>query len=63
MLKVPLSQTHNEAHKIEHAISPELEQRMRENLDNPRVCPHDTPLPGFEKVAAAWVPLSDLTAG
>jgi DtxR family Mn-dependent transcriptional regulator len=63
MLKVPLLQTHNEAHRIEHTISPELEERMRENLDNPRVCPHGNPLPGFEKVAAAWVPLSELTSG
>lgn len=63
MLKVPLSQTHEEAHKIEHAISPELEERMRENLDNPQVCPHGNPLPGFEKVAAAWVALPDLKAG
>jgi DtxR family Mn-dependent transcriptional regulator len=63
MLKVPLSQTHDEAHNIEHAISPQLEQRMRENLGDPQVCPHGNPFSGCEQVTSAWVALTDLPTG
>jgi len=63
MLKVPLSQTHDEAHNIEHAISPQLEQRMRENLGDPQVCPHGNPFPGCEQVTSRWVALTDLPTG
>jgi len=60
ILKVPMAQTHNEAHGIEHAISPQLEERMRIILDDPKVCPHGNPFPGYEKVVADWIPLTDL---
>lgn len=63
MLKVPLSQTHDEAHNIEHAISPQLEQRMRENLGDPQVCPHGNPFPGCEQVTSQWVALTELPVG
>ncbi|MCX6053749.1 MAG: metal-dependent transcriptional regulator [Chloroflexi bacterium] len=63
VLKVPLSETHNEAHNIEHAISPKLEERMREILGNPQVCPHGNPFPGREQATSQWIPLTDLPVG
>ena len=63
VLKVPLSETHDEAHNIEHAISPQLEERMREILRNPQTCPHGNPFPGCEKVTSQWIPLTDLPVG
>jgi DtxR family transcriptional regulator, Mn-dependent transcriptional regulator len=63
ILKVPIAQTHDEAHGIEHAISPQLEERLRDILDNPQVCPHGNPFPGCEQVTSAWVPLTELNPG
>lgn len=63
ILKVPMSQTHDEAHNIEHAISPQLEERMRVILGDPKTCPHGNPFPGFEHVVSAWLPLTDLPVG
>ncbi|WP_298008977.1 MULTISPECIES: metal-dependent transcriptional regulator [Anaerolinea] len=63
MLKVPLEQVHEEAHGIEHAISPQLEARLREALGDRQVCPHGNPFPGCESVVQAWTALTDLRAG
>lgn len=63
MLKVPLLETHNEAHGIEHAISPQLEKRLQEALGNPQTCPHGNPLPGCEEATRAWLQLTGLAAG
>jgi DtxR family Mn-dependent transcriptional regulator len=63
VLKVPLPQIHDEAHGIEHVISPSLEERLIEILDNPQVCPHGNPLPGFEHVVRNWAPLTELSRG
>jgi DtxR family Mn-dependent transcriptional regulator len=60
ILKVDLRLVHDEAHGIEHALSPHLEERLRQVLDNPHTCPHGNPLPGFERVVSAWVALTDL---
>lgn len=35
-----------EAHRLEHAISPELEEKLRERLGNPTTCPFGHPIPG-----------------
>lgn len=63
MLKVPIAQTHDEAHGIEHAISPQLEQRLRDALDDPKVCPHGNPFPGCEDYTSHWKPLTELAVG
>ncbi|RPI29084.1 MAG: metal-dependent transcriptional regulator [Chloroflexota bacterium] len=62
ILKVPLPMIHDEAHGIEHALSPQIEERLRVILDDPQVCPHGNPLPGYEYVVNQWTPLTDLHA-
>jgi DtxR family transcriptional regulator, Mn-dependent transcriptional regulator len=63
MLKVPWSHVHAEADQIEHTISDEIETQMRANLNDPQLCPHGNPLPGYEYVVADWIPLVTLPAG
>jgi DtxR family Mn-dependent transcriptional regulator len=63
MLKVPWSRIHSEAHQIEHTISAEIAASMRASLDNPQLCPHGNPLPGYEHIAVEWIPLTQLAAG
>jgi len=36
---------------------------MRTNLDDPQLCPHGNPLPGYEYVAAGWLPLTTILPG
>ena len=54
---------HAEADQIEHTISDEIETQMRANLDDPQLCPHGNPLPGYEYVAADWLPLTGVQPG
>ena len=63
MLKVPWSDVHSEAHTIEHSISDDIEDKMRQNFDDPQVCPHGNPLPGYEYLTAQWKPLTQMQAG
>lgn len=37
---------HDEAERLEHALSPEMEQRMSRVLGEPTTCPHGNPMPG-----------------
>ena len=46
VLKVELAQSHEEAHRLEHAISPYLENKIVDLLDNPTTCPFGHPIPG-----------------
>src|SRR5438876_1819747 len=38
---------HEEAHRLEHAISPRVEDRLAEMLGMPSTCPHGNPIPGM----------------
>jgi DtxR family Mn-dependent transcriptional regulator len=38
---------HEEAHRLEHAISPRVEERLAELLGMPSTCPHGNPIPGM----------------
>ena len=40
---------HKEAHRIEHAISPLVEERINALLGNPTTCPHGNPFPGLPR--------------
>src|SRR3954469_6642942 len=46
VLKVPWHQVHEEAHRLEHAISETLEPYLVEVLGDPGTCPHGNPIPG-----------------
>jgi DtxR family Mn-dependent transcriptional regulator len=38
--------THEEAERLEHAMSLEMEQRIQNVLGDPQTCPHGNPMPG-----------------
>ncbi|MCW2547031.1 MAG: iron (metal) dependent repressor, DtxR family [Mycobacterium sp.] len=65
VLKVPWSQVHEEAGRLEHAISPWLETHLVELLGDPATCPHGNPIPGSANTAdyGDQHPLSDLPDG
>jgi DtxR family Mn-dependent transcriptional regulator len=44
MLGVPLEEAHDEACRLEHAVSPALEGRIAEALGGPTECPHGNPV-------------------
>lgn len=44
-LGVPWDQVHDEAEKLEHVISEDLEERMAAALGNPQFDPHGAPIP------------------
>ncbi len=46
LLGVDLAKAHVEAHRLEHAISPELEEKIAAKLGDPRTCPFGHPVPG-----------------
>jgi DtxR family transcriptional regulator, iron-dependent repressor len=65
LLQVPWHQVHEEAHRLEHAISPTLEPYLVKALGDPGSCPHGNPIPGSANVTdvTGQVPLTDLAVG
>ena len=62
-LNMPLSSIHEEAHNLEHSISSDIEERMRDQYGDPAVCPHGNPLPGHENAISSWIPLLEVQPG
>lgn len=59
-------EVHEEACKLEHAMSPQVEERLAKILGNPETCPHGYPIPGtkvFRKREKKAKPLSQLAVG
>ena len=55
---------HQEAHRLEHAISQEVEERLTRLLSNPTTCPHGNPIPGTSSgPARKTMPLSETLNG
>ena len=55
---------HQEAHRLEHAISQEVEERLAKLLKNPLTCPHGNPIPGASQAAATkTIPLNEASEG
>lgn len=57
-------EVHDEACRLEHAISPEMEERIEQSLGNPTTCPHGFPIPDKDGVITKETvrPLSELKA-
>jgi DtxR family Mn-dependent transcriptional regulator len=49
ILGLDWAESHEEAHRIEHAVSPLVEERIMALLGNPTTCPHGNPFPGLPK--------------
>jgi DtxR family Mn-dependent transcriptional regulator len=65
VLKVPWSQVHEEAGRLEHAISPRLERHLVTLLGDPGTCPHGNPIPGSANTVdvGTLVPLDTVVPG
>lgn len=44
VLGIPWDEVHEEAERLEHAMSPVLEERMRAAIGNAKTCPHGHPI-------------------
>lgn len=60
VLGIPWDEVHEEAERIEHAMSPVLEERMRAAIGDANTCPHGHPIDGVREVGA---PLADVEVG
>jgi DtxR family Mn-dependent transcriptional regulator len=57
-------EAHEEAHRIEHAISPRVEGRILAVLGHPTTCPHGNPIPGYsQEPPPSTVALNSLSEG
>jgi DtxR family Mn-dependent transcriptional regulator len=55
---------HQEAHRLEHAISQDVEERLAKLLSNPTTCPHGNPIPGaLTTPLPKTIPLNEATDG
>jgi DtxR family Mn-dependent transcriptional regulator len=55
---------HQEAHRLEHAISQEVEERLAKLLSHPTTCPHGNPIPGASSTPAPkTMPLNEVVDG
>jgi DtxR family Mn-dependent transcriptional regulator len=63
LLKMPWHESHLEAHGVEHALTPKIEERLMQALGNPTTCPHGNPIPGMGDVADDEFPLDEARTG
>ena len=63
LLKMPWHESHEEAHGVEHVITPKIEARLLQALGNPTTCPHGNPIPGLGSLAADEFPLDRARTG
>lgn len=49
ILGLDWADAHEEAHRIEHAVSPRVEERIMALLGNPSTCPHGNLFPGLPR--------------
>jgi len=64
ILGLDWADAHEEAHLIEHTITPRVEARIMAVLGNPVTCPHGNPMPGLDPAMRPKTrPLSTAQAG
>jgi DtxR family Mn-dependent transcriptional regulator len=61
VLGIPWDEVHEEAERLEHAMSPTLEARMLEAIGDAQTCPHGHPIVAGARIAG--VPLADVEVG
>src|ERR1700754_3039154 len=61
VLKIPWDDVHEEAERLEHAMSPVLEARMLAAIGDAKTCPHGHPI--IEGTREPGVPLADVSEG
>src|SRR5919202_2551245 len=61
VLGIPWDEVHEEAERLEHAMSPVLEERMLAAIGDASTCPHGHPIRPGELIAG--VPLADAEVG
>jgi len=65
ILHVPWDQVHEEACRLEHATSPQLEEHLSRALEGASSCPHGSPMPDADGtiLEPVSVPLVEVVAG
>src|SRR4051794_40930566 len=63
LLKMPWHESHEEAHGVEHAMTPKLEASLLQALGNPTTCPHGNPIPGLGTLSPDEFPLDQARTG
>jgi DtxR family Mn-dependent transcriptional regulator len=61
VLKIPWDDVHEEAERLEHAMSPNLEARMLAAIGDAKTCPHGHPIEPGQRIQG--VPLGDTEPG
>jgi len=61
VLKIPWDDVHEEAERLEHAMSPVLEERMFAAIGDAKTCPHGHPIEAGSRIQG--VPLADCEPG
>jgi DtxR family Mn-dependent transcriptional regulator len=61
VLKIPWDDVHEEAERLEHAMSPNLEARMLAAIGDAKTCPHGHPIEPGTRIEG--VPLGDCEVG
>jgi DtxR family Mn-dependent transcriptional regulator len=61
VLGIPWDEVHEEAERLEHAMSPVLEERMLAAIGDAKTCPHGHPIVAGSRVQG--VPLADVAEG
>lgn len=61
ILNMPWSELHEEADRIEHTISGDVEKSLKATLSDPTHCPHGNPMPGSESSSDPWCPLTEFS--
>src|SRR3954454_23949706 len=61
VLGIPWDDVHEEAERLEHAMSPVLEQRMLAAIGDAKTCPHGHPIEAGARIEGA--PLADVELG
>ncbi|HYP48978.1 MAG TPA: metal-dependent transcriptional regulator [Thermoleophilaceae bacterium] len=61
VFEIPWDQVHEEAERLEHWMSPVVEERMLNAIGDAKTCPHGHPI--FEGAREQGVPLADVETG